>query len=163
MKKLGMYQFIRRSWLMALLMLVALPAWSAPPTGCTINSLSGLSFGSYDVFSLTADTGTASFTVQNCSNGKSSYTAALSTGGGSYTSRTMTLVGGTEKLSYNLYTSSAYTTVWGDGTGSTSTVAGTGSTGASGGTTVTIYGRIPAGQDVSAGSYSDSLTLTITF
>ena len=29
--------------------------------------------------------------------------------------------------------------------------------------TLTIFGRIPAGQDVAAGSYSDSVVVTISF
>ncbi len=46
--------------------------------------------------------------------------------------------------------------------GTGTAVSGTGSTGSSG-TAKTVYGRIPAGQDVPAGDYADSVTITISF
>lgn len=134
---------------------------SAAQAACNVSN-SSISFGDYDVFSSSPTYGTGSFTVTSCDKGSTSYRASLSTGGGNATfaARTLTKTGDT--LVYNLYTSDTYTTVWGDGNSGTSRVSGTGSTSSSGGGK-TIYGRIPAGQDVSAGSYSDSITITISF
>ena len=73
--------------------------------------------------------------------------------------RTLTKTGAS--LNYNLYTDSTYTSIWGDGTTGT-TVSGVGSNGSTG-ITKTIYGSIPEGQDVPAGAYTDSITITITF
>ena len=149
------FQGIRWAWFTALLALSALPAQAA---NCTISSASGLSFGPYNVFNTSPTTGSGTLTVDSCSTGKPTYTAALSTGiSGTYSLRTMT--NGTNTLQYNLYTTSGHTNVWGDGTGSTRTVGGNGTSSS----TQTIYGNIPAGQDVSAGTYSDSITLTISF
>jgi len=67
---------------------------------------------------------------------------------------------GSNTLEYNLYTDAGRTTVWGDGTASSVTAAGTGS-GAQ--QSLTVYGRIPASQSVPAGSYSDTVTATINF
>ena len=70
------------------------------------------------------------------------------------------------RLSYNLYTSAAYTTVWGDGTGGTGTVPGSVTPLTLGVPAVgshTAFGRIPALQAVRVGSYSDSLLVTIDY
>lgn len=153
----GIHQFIRWTWLTVLL---ALPSLHAQAANCTISSVSGLSFGAYNVFDTVAATSSATLTVDSCSNGKPTYTAALSTGtSNTYASRLMTLIGGADTLQYNLYTTSAHTNVWGNGTGGTSTIVGNGTNSS----TRTIYGRIPAGQDVSAGSYTDTITITISF
>ncbi|MBD3770655.1 MAG: spore coat U domain-containing protein [Rhodobacterales bacterium] len=118
-----------------------------------------LDFGSYSAISGSAVDATSTLSV-TCTNG-TSYTIALdegTTAGGAFTARLMT--DSTNTLSYNLYTSAARTTVWGDGTGATQTTAGTGS-----GTlqSLTVYGRVPSSQNVPVGSYSDSVTATITF
>lgn len=134
---------------------------SSAQAACTVSAVSGVIFGNYNVFSATAATGTGSFAVRNCTSKKTIYTAELSTGSGTYAARTMTT--GINTLQYNLYTSNSHTNVWGDGTGGSGTVSGTGTTTASGGPSNTIYGRVPAGQDVSAGSYTDSITITISF
>ena len=65
-------------------------------------------------------------------------------------------------LNYNLYTDATYTSIWGSGSGGTSSVSKTNGSGETG-STITIYGKIPAEQDVYAGSYSDSITITISF
>lgn len=122
---------------------------------------SAVFFGSYSVFTATDTTGVGTFSVQDCSGKASSFTAALSSGSGPVAARTMTLIGGTDKLQYNLYTSSTFTTIWGDTAGFM--VSGTGATGPTSNTPVAIYDRIPAEQDVSAGTYTDSITLTISF
>jgi spore coat protein U-like protein len=70
------------------------------------------------------------------------------------------MANGAATLKYNLYTTSADTTLLGDGTSSSSTLTGTG-TGAAQATT--IYGAIPAGQYVTPGSYSDTITATISY
>lgn len=66
----------------------------------------------------------------------------------------------TNDLHYNLYTSGARTTIWGDGTLGTSVVSGNGTGLVS---TLTVYGRIPTGQYVAPGLYTDLITVTLTF
>ena len=132
---------------------VATPvAWAAK---CTV-STTGLNFGTYDVFSTLNDDITATITV-NCTN-KAPYSIWLSSGSGTFASRTLTKIGSV--LAYNLYLDPTHLTIWGDGTGGTGTFSGTG-TGTNVGTTV--YGRIPARQNVAVGSYSDLITVTVTF
>lgn len=122
---------------------------------CTIQN-GTLSFGAYTGAVLTA---TGTFTV-NCTN-NGDYTIGLGVGGGSgasFANRFMT--NGTYTLGYNIYTSAADTTVWGDGTSSTATVAGVG-TGSS--QTVNVYGKIPANEAAISGTYTDTVVATITY
>lgn len=81
-----------------------------------------------------------------------------STTGGSIAQRLM--ANGAATLNYNLYTTSADTTILGDGTSGSNTITGTGTGSAQ---TITIYGLIPAGQFVTVGSYSDTITATISY
>jgi spore coat protein U-like protein len=127
-------------------------------TSCTIAVLP-LAFGNYDPASGTDDDATTTATV-TCT-GASSYTIAMNVGIGSgATFATRKMTSGAATLDYSIYTDAARTTVWGDGTSSTSTVAGTGILGIS---THTVYGRIPAGQSVDAGLYNDTITVTLTY
>ena len=138
--------------------LVLLSSGRAEAGHCSISATS-VSFGSYDVFASTPTdtTGTVSFT---CS-GNADVTITLSKGASSsYNPRTLN--GGADTLNYNLYKDAARTTVWGDGTGSTSTHTQTNVPNNTA-QNLTIYGRIPASQDVRAGTYNDSVTVTIDF
>jgi spore coat protein U-like protein len=120
---------------------------------CTV-TITNLAFAAYDVFSKTKTTSTGKVKVK-C-NVLDTYTISLSAGFGTFTSRV--LESGSDQLDYNLYTNSAHTTIWGDGTSGTSTVSAT-STGA----TYTVYGLIPARQNVPVGTYSDTITVTVTY
>jgi spore coat protein U-like protein len=78
----------------------------------------------------------------------------------SFTPRAMSTAG--DSLAYNLFLDPSCTTVWGDGTSGTSVYSAP--TPVDGHNyNVTIYGCIPARQNVSAGSYSDSIVVTIEF
>jgi len=155
------------------LAIAAIPAHAGTATGtfdvtttvvnsCVINSAGNLVFPNYDVNAGAATTGTSTINV-NCTKGDA-YTIALSYGGtGTVANRIM--VSGGNNLNYNLYTDSGWTKVW----NSTCTVGNNcdGGTGAGPGggnqQTYTVYGQIPAGQNVPAGSYTDTITLTVTF
>ena len=65
---------------------------------------------------------------------------------------------------YNLYTDNTFGTIWGDGTGTTSTVAIAGTGMANVGNT-TVYGRIPlaAAQAATTGIYTDTVLVTVVF
>ena len=82
----------------------------------------------------------------------------LSEGSGTHAQRVMS--SGAHTLNYNLYTEADRGIVWGDTTSGTARVSGTGV-----GVSVNhaVYGRIPALQNVHAGSYSDIVTLELTF
>jgi spore coat protein U-like protein len=132
---------------------------------CSVSS-SPVSFGAYDPLSATPLTSSGSVTV-SCSlvSGVSllvAYAIALSQGSGTFTTRTMH--SGASVMNYNLYTTGTYTTVWGDGTGGTQTILdgyllGLGPVALS----YNVYGRIPANQNVAAGTYSDAITVTVTY
>jgi spore coat protein U-like protein len=142
------------------LALVATLAAAAPAhaASCTI-STTAVSFGTYNVFT-TASLDSAGSVTYTCS-GNASVTIALNKGlAATFNPRTMRK--GSEALNYNLYRDATRTTIWGDGTGGT-TVYSNASVPNSTPVTVTIYGRVPAQQDISAGSYSDTITATINF
>jgi spore coat protein U-like protein len=129
---------------------------------CAINSAGNLGFGNYDPASATATTGNSTINV-NCTKGDV-YTIALNYGGtGSVANRIM--VSGTNNLNYNLYVDSALTKVWNSTCGAGNNCdGGTGAgPGAANAQPYTVYGQIPAGQNVPAGSYADTITLTVNF
>jgi spore coat protein U-like protein len=116
----------------------------------------GVAFGPYDPRSASTTDGAGTLTFTGCT---AAYTIALSTGSSnSYAPRKM--AAGPYNLNYNLYTDSSFTLVWGDGTGGTSVRS---FSGAPDGAAYTVHGRIPAGQNLGAGSYSDQVIVTVTF
>jgi spore coat protein U-like protein len=134
-------------------------AWSLPAMAeCTI-SATAVSFGTYNVFSAAPldSTGTVTFRCGNENN----ITIYLNRGGAA-TFDPRRMLKGSEALNYNLYRDAARTTIWGDGTAGTQIYTNANPPNNQH-VTVTIFGRIPAGQDVSAGSYSNIITATINF
>lgn len=131
---------------------------------CLVSS-ANLAFGNYTP-NTGALTGSSNITVR-CTK-TTPYTVSLNVGtttGGTYAQRL--LANGTNTLQYNLYTTAALTTIWGDGTGGTGTIAGTGNgVSASSAITHTVHGQLPdnaANQDAPPGSYSDTITVTVTY
>lgn len=138
---------------------------SALLQSCSV-SATAVNFGTYNPLSgsATQSTGTVAVVCQVLLVGLFvNWTVTLSTGSsGNYVARQ--LLSGANSLSYNLYTDAARTSVWGDGTNGTSVVSANPFL-VVGSNTVnyTVYGRIPAAQDRPAGSYSDTLTVTMTY
>ena len=122
---------------------------------CSVSS-PGLNFGTYDPSSSFDKLGAGTITV-NCSLA-TVYTVNLSTGQGTFVQRTLKNGGST--LNYNLYIDATRLFVWGDGSSSTSVNPGVG-TGLDG--TFTAYGKMPAKQNVAAGTYTDSVVITVAF
>lgn len=95
-----------------------------------------------------------------CTNGDA-YEIALSSGAsGNVAARQMQRSGGGGAVNYQLYTDAARTSAWGDGTAGTTMATGTGSGNA---VSITVYGRVPAQTTPMPGSYSDTITATISF
>lgn len=136
---------------------LALGWWSAcPALGCMVNA-TGLDFGSINPLSAVDATSVATITV-SCTT-LTSYSIALSAGsGGSYAQRVMR--SGADVLDYQIFSDVAYSTVWGDGSGGTSTVSASAS---GAGTTSNAYGRIPHQSSAIAGAYSDSIVVTVIY
>jgi spore coat protein U-like protein len=120
---------------------------------CTVGT-QGVAFGAYDPFVNQYLDGTGNISV--ACDVLTPYTLALSSGNGPYSSRTM--IGGADVLRYNLFTDPARTTVWGDGAGSTATVGASAMIG-----NHTVYGRIPARQNVRPGTYVDAIIVLVNF
>jgi spore coat protein U-like protein len=142
---------LRSRWLLgAALLMTWQPLWSA---SCTV-SAHGIDFGNYDPFSNQNLDSTANISV--VCDVSTTYSVALSPGGGSFGSRVMS--NGLHQLLYNLYTDATLATVWGDATGGTAIVGATGLT-----ANHTVYGRIPARQNAYVGFYNDTIVVTLTF
>jgi spore coat protein U-like protein len=132
---------------------------------CSV-SATAVGFGNYNPLSTlnTDTTGTVTVTCSGLLNVLVGYEILLSRGGaGTYTPRRMT--SGSNTLNYNLYSDITRTTIWGDNTGGSSRVTGTILVQLLVPTSNnhTVYGRIPAQQNVAAGSYVDSITVTVNY
>ena len=122
---------------------------------CSI-SASTLSFGSYNG---TVATATSAVSV-TCTN-STPYNVGLSSGvasGATVAARKMT--GPTSALlSYSLFSDPSRSINWGQTVGS-DTNSGTGNGAVQ---VLTVYGQTPAGQYLAPGSYTDTITATITY
>jgi spore coat protein U-like protein len=121
-----------------------------------------VSFGNYDVFTSTPldTTGTISLVCNNPEKKPMPVTISISSGGsGSFNPRQMRRAGGTDRMNYYLFIDPSKTTVWGDGTGGTSTFTST--IVKTSPLNATIFGRLPARQNLSAGAYGDTLVVTV--
>jgi spore coat protein U-like protein len=107
-------------------------------------------------------TGAGSFGV-TCTN-ESGYTIALDAGtgaGATVAARVLTgAADATKTLTYGLYSDAAFATLWGDGTGGSAPVAGTGTGQLQ---TVPVYGKIFGGQFPTAQSYTDTVVITVNY
>lgn len=156
----------RFRWLAAIVALGAGPAF-AQVTTCTASSMA-MSLGVYEGNQPVPGDSSATFLV-NCTRtgGPGSHVVTVTLGpslnGGSIANRRIKLTTGPDTVAYNIYRDAGRTTIWGN------TVA----TGVSlsqhikNNTTVpftfTFFGRIDALQDARAGTYTDSLLITVTF
>lgn len=130
---------------------------------CSVTATS-VNFGIYNPLSSVANdsTGTVRVVCTLTVALPGSFTVDLSTGGsGSYAARK--LRNGTSNLLYNLYTDTTHTQVWGNGTGGSVEVSRTFSGLLAIDRSLTIYGRIAAGQNVPAGTYNDTILVTVTY
>jgi len=124
---------------------------------CTINSATTLNFGSVGVLASNVD---QSSTIQVTCTNTTPYNIGLDAGTGSgATVAVRKLTSGGATINYSLYTSNAYSTVWGTTVG-TDTQAGTGNGSAQ---SYTVFGRIPPQTSPAPGSYADTITVTVTY
>ena len=160
---------------LAMALFTACPAWA----GCSVSS-SGLSFGLYQPMTFagqltSADvlsTGTISISCNNMPS-PGSYTLALgasanSAGAGAsdgISTRYLANSNGGANMVFNVYTDARRSIVWGNGnigalvSGSLPIVTLGSYT-----DNVTVYGKIPAGQNtLNAGIFSGSVTVTLTY
>ena len=145
----------KRNWLLPWIITLLFTFMGHQGRACMIN-ITGVNFGSYDVFSNASSDSTGNIDV-NCPGGVG-YNIALSAGSGNYEQRIMS--SGANTLNYNLYTAANREFVWGDATSGNATVSGSGIDMS---VNHVVYGRIPPRQNVRAGSYSDTINLIITF
>lgn len=152
---------------LVLLALCLLPAVGLCATSCSM-ATGNVAFGSYDVFS-SVNLDTTGLLVVTCrrAGGPPHSTLAIAIGpsasSGLIANRRMQPGSGSDFLRYNLFRDAARTAVWGNRTG-VDTVVQTVSVPNNGSAQIsaTIFGRIPAGQDVRAGVYADSVMITVT-
>lgn len=125
---------------------------------CTVISAPNIDFGSIGVLTNNIDV-TSTLTVA-CTPG-TTYTVSLDAGtgaGSTITDRRMASGGG-GSLKYQLFRDTGRTQNWGN-TAGTDTQGGTGTGGNS---AYTIYARIPAQTAPAVGSYTSTVTATITY
>ena len=149
----------KRLLILLALVVGTLYASDAHAQACTISATS-VNFGSYNVFngSPTDSTGTVTY---RCNGSAHNITIGLTQGAGaSFNQRQMQK--GSESLTYNLFVDASRTNIWGDGTGGTS-VYSIANPPNNTNVNLTVYGRVTAGQDVSAGTFSDTVTAVINF
>jgi spore coat protein U-like protein len=144
------------------LLLFACPAGEAWAI-CNVTATS-INFGAYDVFAAapTDSTGSVTVTCDNFLPRNVTVSIGASATSGGFNPRRMKPPTGSYRLDYNLFTTSSRSTIWGNGTAGTSTVL-LSNVRRNQPRVTTIYGRIPAGQDIQVGSYTDTVTITILY
>lgn len=127
----------------------------------TTTAPTDLDFGTHGLLDAAVNETTAGGITVTCTNG-ASYNIGLDAGANPSTAgdiNTRRMAAGSEFVGYQLYSDAARTSAWGN-TISTDTVASTG-TGAA--QSFPVYGQVPAQATPTAGTYTDTVTVTVTY
>jgi spore coat protein U-like protein len=126
---------------------------------CTIADAPALTVGNYNVLSATPLTPTATLAV-TCTAGAVA-TIALDPGANTAhaVGTTRAMADGGNYLSYELYQDAGLSTVWGLDENAKVEPAAPSTTAVD----YTVYASVPAGQSVPAGTYTDSVAVTVSF
>ncbi len=123
---------------------------------CVVTSATTLDFGTQGVLSANVDqTSVINITCTNTTP----YNIGLDKGLNGSSVLTRQMKAGAAVVNYSMYSDSGRTTNWGNTVG-TDTVAATGNGSAQ---AFTVYGRIPPQTSPAAGTYTDTITVTVTY
>jgi spore coat protein U-like protein len=155
---------VRRSFLLAAaataFLLVGTPRLEAGNCNWEI-APPAIDFGNYSVFSPTALEVNSGFRVRCTPHTTATVRFSRGANSASYDPRTMS--NGGELVAYNLYTDSSMTSIWGDGTGGSTEHLLINATPHDKIFEESIYGRVFPGPDVTAGTYTDTITATLAW
>jgi spore coat protein U-like protein len=128
-------------------------------TACRVN-VSDLSFGSYTSNSTTPVHGQTSIQLLCAPGTSAEISLDAGTSPGRNTSRrNMQQDSGNDKMDYDLFQDAGRTIHWGDRSGNDTKEVVT----ADAPLTIPIYGEIPGGQRVRDGTYSDVITISVSY
>ena len=143
-----------------LLTLANLSAATTLNAACSVTA-GPVSFGVYDPLSL-SPLDTIGRLTYRCEGRDHNISIGISRGNApSFNPRQLRM--GAETLNYNLFVDVARTAIWGDATGGTTTLFVRNPQPNNSDIQVNIFGRIAAQQSTAAGTYNDTLTVTINF
>lgn len=146
----------RRLLLVAILVALMPLVARGQGTDCTV-SATGVDFGILGLLEIAAES-TGEISV-NCTSGVA-FTVGLDGGQANAGPSGREMSAATSSLPYGLYKDSARSEVWGAEGDSAGPVSGTGD----GSTQVlTVYGRIPSQRAPVPGTYTDTITITVTY
>lgn len=161
---------------LALALLLATPAFAQTATGtltvqssvtnnCRITAAT-LNFGAYDPVVAHAATdllGSQALSLF-CTKGVNATSIDMDLGANALVTQRR-MASGAERLNYNLFRDAARTLNWGTGVNGVDPDVSTSKNTplVAGGAAIVVYGTVPQNQDVAAGAYADSVTITINF
>ena len=137
----------------------SMPVSATVANNCTITT-NPVAFGSYDpiVAQASADLDATGAVVIACTKGAVT-TLGLDTGA-NVSAGARRLASSGNFLTYELYQDSSRSTVWGN---SGAALFNSGTSPSKDARTFPVYGRVTGGQDVTAGSYTDTVVATVNF
>jgi spore coat protein U-like protein len=121
-------------------------------------SATNIAFASQGVLN-SALSATGAITAR-CTNGDAFRISLNGGSSGNVAARQMQRSGGGGAVKYQLYVDSGHANAWGDGSAGTTMATGTGTGNP---VSINVYGLVPAQSTPMPGSYSDSITATISF
>jgi spore coat protein U-like protein len=133
---------------------VSLSVGASVPTVCAVVTTSALGFGALTVTSAATAQGTITL---NCTAG-GSVTVSLNNGAQPNTGQNVMIgtANAAHTLNYSLYQDGAYSTAWIPA--SPEVVSGTGAS-----QVLQVYGKMLSGQTLTPDTYSDTVTVTVTY
>jgi spore coat protein U-like protein len=145
----------------AFLVMVVFPASARAAISCTVSTTS-INFGTtYNVFTSTPTDSIATITY-SCSGFSSTLPIRITLSAGHSLNILDRIFLGPDTMQYNLYQDAGHSVIWGD-TVATDVDITIAKADRGKNLTVTIYGRVPALQDVASGSYSDTITVSVIY